>query len=887
MDPIVTNILVALATTVGTRVGDFIGQSIVEQANRFLNSLRRVDPNAAQAVEQASQQTPDYNVLFRQVEAAAISSDDVRNAVNNLAKNYDINAFPQLMQILHQIASQLKIQSPEVNLFAEPIEPASPEEISKYITDATPNQADRFSTQLQRLHNLQAFFRQYPSELALHKDNFQRAVKALNYKQPYRIAVIGRAGAGKSTLLNAMLGRDLLQTRDGGSVTGAKLQIFLDVPSHGVERAIVEYRNEENIRELLFEFAERYQLDRKLFERSLSRNLAEQIQALTSNVKTIDSAANDFNELRESLADLVRQFDSNLGQNLQTEFILNRQQDFDDLRSLVDENSTQNQRNSPFRRIGLVQSVTYHLKSRSSNGIVQPLNLPGNVCLVDFPGLDGSPLHDMIITEGIKDADAVIFILRIPRVNLSSDNYLMDRVKKYIGSNNNVEAGERIFLVLNALDQISTDKVPADLDKAMRDLMAKLVPDYAKTELAMRGGDHPYFMTCALAGLMAQKELRREPISNPDTYRASKTKLGVENGTPEQVLAASQIPKLVEELSKFASDRRIEGQISEGKQAIDWIFNTLKTSYQQELEEIRTTAGISSPKSKIIAVLTDTKKTIYDKIIAFRKNLLKNHFPRWRDQLKREADKECFKINQKLKEDMPEIWKRAVSVGTHRLTGEQYLGVSYEQVLGDTEANLWHQLAFSVPSLGRFIVHLYATEINSAGIALGIERECTELVQAAEIQELIHNWIDHHMALTMQQVSQRIGLTIITDPDKALYSEAKSNGANSALSVLQGMSKQESIDNLDVFAPFLKEVEKCYQPTMNQCIDSLLNLCRYEMLLLENKILQYVINTLDAAPNSTDPAVQRNLDKLIQRDPRLSRFSLLERRLDDLQKLSS
>ncbi|WP_279239644.1 hypothetical protein [Scytonema sp. UIC 10036] len=36
------------------------------------------------------------------------------------------------------------------------------------------------------------------------------------------------------------------------------------------------------------------------------------------------------------------------------------------------------------------------------------MQLPKNVCLVDLPGLDGSTLHNIIIRNGIKEADAVI-----------------------------------------------------------------------------------------------------------------------------------------------------------------------------------------------------------------------------------------------------------------------------------------------------------------------------------------------------------------------------------------------------------------------------------------------------------------------------------------------
>ena len=103
--------------------------------------------------------------------------------------------------------------------------------------------------------------------------------------------------------------------------------------------------------------------------------------------------------------------------------------------------------------------------------------------------MDGSPLHDIIISEGIKAADAVIFILRPPRILNRGDAYLLNRVRKYISLEGVIDSAERIFLVLNAVDDITRDDLQTidNLPHDMRELMDLLAPGYAN-RFARRGG---------------------------------------------------------------------------------------------------------------------------------------------------------------------------------------------------------------------------------------------------------------------------------------------------------------------------------------------------------------------------------------------------------------
>ncbi|MUG91195.1 hypothetical protein F7734_01250 [Scytonema sp. UIC 10036] len=149
--------------------------------------------------------------------------------------------------------------SEDIQLTQE-IEMSRQEEIKNGLPDASDEQVERFLKQVERLEELENYFEKYPEDKPGYQDILARAKKALDYQRSYRIALIGVTGAGKSTLTNALLGDDIVLARIAGKpATGTVLEIFFDLLETEPRKAIVNYRDEKNIRTLIYESLQRYQ----------------------------------------------------------------------------------------------------------------------------------------------------------------------------------------------------------------------------------------------------------------------------------------------------------------------------------------------------------------------------------------------------------------------------------------------------------------------------------------------------------------------------------------------------------------------------------------------------------------------------------------------------
>lgn len=639
-------------------------------------------------------------------------------------------------------------------------------EVKHFLPNATDEQIERLIILVERLRLIQDYLSQNPEDFARYQEMLLRAQKALNYKRPYRIAVIGKSGVGKSTLINAILARDLVLMKElGNAATGAALEIFLkDAPNGKKDCVQVVYRDESNIRRLVEDFVKDYQLDYSQFNGKLDAGFSTVLLSCKPSYELSEQARKEFTELRQALADIVVQYANNIGQNLRNEFSLTNSRDVQELKELIDENSQLNGENSTNRRIGLVKSVTYYIQPDNQTDGVPALQLPGNVCLVDLPGIAGAALHDIIIREGIKEADAVIFIFHPRRIVGSNEKDLLNRVKKYISLEGSVQSGERIFLVLNAKDEIKCNHNSPEFDelrKIMYGLMDDLVPGYA-TNFNNNGGKNPYFLISAQGAYYAQKQLKGEPIETK-YYDGIKLALDVMNGSDLDVLQVSQVPHLVDEINKFARDRLIEGQIRDGNLAIESIINPLFSEYENELSQLTRNQGKFYLQDQEEQILHEKRQSLENLVIEFRRSQLER-FEDSRKQLEKEAINICDRTDQVLKEKMPQLWKEAFHAKWDRLNPQQIGKPIFEFILSETQIALWEQLTLNVPILAKQLVGIYTSNLETYKVSQKISNGCYGYVEVGEVNSIIKQLIDTNMRHTMTEIGGRIALTRITDP---------------------------------------------------------------------------------------------------------------------------
>ncbi len=797
-------------------MGERLGDAIVEPAKKFLQILEQKSPELVAVLPKALEQPLDYGgQVVLKVESAAKANPELAQAVAELAEAVKDNLSPELLQFLQNLAKteELKPHSSNIQAFIKRLSKSkivTVDEIKRYLPDATPEQQQDFVLQVESLEELKSFFRQYPDNREGHEKLLARAEKALNYKQPYRIAVVGLTGAGKSTFLNALLGEELLLAKLGEPATGTALEIFLDLPE-GKEKALVEYRKEDDIQQLINEFFARYNPNGTRPTGELNVGFANLLLKLEPNSEITEDDRQSFLGLRNTVADIVIQYANNNGtNNLRREFLLPN--DKEELNDLINEHSVLNNENSTTRRIGLIKTVTYYFKPKPNTSGVLTLQLPGNVCLNDLPGLDGSPLHDIIIRQGIKDADAVIFILLPYRLNRFSEKRLLNNVRNYISLEGSVESGDRIFFILNKKDEPSShSESAAELPTIMTKIMEGVVPGYTR-RFAKRGGDQPYFFISAWAALEAQKAIKGVPIkeTNIEHYKTAKNYLKIPNGSDLEVLEATQVPKLVEELTKFARDYRIEGQIRDGKTAIDNIIDSRYRVLVSERGVLIDRTGISSSQTQINKMLKEQEDELKELIDIFRKSLLLENLKNWRNQLIDDARKICDSIDIELKRKMPEIWKDAFTTGKDRLRARSFARTFYEQVVTETEIAFWHQLTYSVPDIANHLVELYTDAIETYQLAKKIEEKCLDSVNVAKVTSKLHGWINDNMRPKMTEIGSRIALRLITDKGFLPTDSNVSPENNQLLQSLKSIPLQRKVNNIADFDPFINAVRQHY-----------------------------------------------------------------------------
>ena len=747
--------------------------------------------------------------------------------------------------------------------------------IERHLPEVAPSQIDRFIQQYLRLEYLKAFLAANPTAQEGFELLLDKAVRTLSYKRPYRIALVGRTGVGKTKLLNTLVGRELLVSQQGQPVTGTVVEIFQDA-SEDEERAVICYRDSENILGLIRrEFVERFGLTETdlVIPKKLSEVFTTEFRELEA---PLGSDQERFSNVQTALADVMDQYLRFKDEDLPTEFSLADETENSELNSLITENSERNQDEST-RIVGLIRSVAYHIRGGVAHESVPELRLPRNTCLVDLPGISGATLHDIIITEGIQNADAVVLIVNPKRIGHSDEKVLVDRIREAISLDGELDSSEQVFLVLNAIDESAVD--PDRIDNApMMELARELYPDFER--MPKRDGDAPYFQLSALAASLAQVQLQGGMIEDPRKYASIVQTLAPDamcgdSGTEidhRAVLAGSGISSLVTSLNDFASTR-VEKQVETGNAVITKIVNRLISQYQIEVDsKVSKIGGDFNTRDE--EKLTQRNYELEDLVLAFRNKQLRNKTA-LTAELRKQAGKLCDGVDEAVREQLPYLWEKNIVRDTDFVRGVSHYNVQTRQLVSGVELIVRSELTMRLKHLAVSLADHYRSVFEADKIRKQLaDRSYGHPFAEEAFGESAITTLSSEMQRNLEQFSERLALAFIPALEFDLLSPtsqearllgmkathrnfvglpgipkvptgtgARQNGQQAltirdALIAIVGRIPPTPHVEPTVFEPFIQAARKCYEKVvLVDSVNALINVYEYEMLKAEQFLL--------------------------------------------------
>ena len=618
----------------------------------------------------------------------------------------------------------------------------------------TRNQANKMAKEIGTLKDLQEYFRKYPKDESEDlKNKLDLAERALDYKRPYRIAVIGRTGVGKSAFTNALLGRNLVFTKPmGKAATGTVLEIYQTAESVDEEKAVVEYRSDDDLRQLI--------KDAFVVPNGLSSDIIGEMLGVSKPEDILDivkNAAGDIDpNITDGIIDIVKQYIHH-GQNQQDNnqtFLLQDPEHVEILNALIDENSELNARDNNERRIGLIKRVAYHITPKQDEDTTA-LQLPRNACLIDLPGIDATELHNHIIKHDIKEADAVVFIFDPERMEQLGEVDMMKSIAENIGIN----GPEQIFIVLNRWDEFSEDdKSSSDISSTVEKM--KFFPD--GQELPKRVGDQPFFPTSALAAHLASND------HESNEYKEFLRKLEADDH--EQLIEKSGMPDVVKALNNLAGNN-IDTRIKDATDTLNSILDTLEEMHQpgEELPNLeeKLLEETSRSNDKELENMQEMMLKSIDEFTAHQ--LVK------RSDLKRELESRfdaiCTSVNEELQRTCPDMWK-SIRTDRDKLRGRRDFSLAKKAFITKANITVWHLLSKELVGLAEKAAEYYRKEFSEEKVLETLYEGGKNLQATKEAfsQESI-NRSRKKLKENLSQATNRSAVAILCDPEHFFIEE--------------------------------------------------------------------------------------------------------------------
>ena len=724
-------------------------------------------------------------------------------------------------------------------------------------------QAKNFAELITLREGLGEYFETYPEDVEddRFKKQLEKVDRALEYKRSYRIALAARTGIGKSTLANAMLGRDLLLTKDvGEAATGTVLEIYQTADSTDEERAEVFYRNQNEVHNLIQEeFIDRFNLPQETVEKVLRGDLNQEVLNVIKDLPP--PGDDDFLRSQESIIDIVEQYIEhgeeleNLENKSET-YLLNQDPNQQTLRDLIDENSQVNKGRT--RKIGLIKKVSYHICPKQGEKSI--LRLPKNVCLIDLPGTDATSLHDTVIKKDIIEADAIVFLFHPRRINQRGDKEMIRSISKNIG----ITDPDQIFIVLNHLDTLADPKRVNEITRVVENFLDECLEDLDDLSyLPKRDGDNRFYTVSASVACLVNERLEgiESTGEEPPDYSRFCQDFEVEASKPERVLDKTNVPKVVEDLNTLARNnisKRIDEADINFRSMVEELrrMNHLKNSespdfLQQNLAD--------ETRIQVQDNIQGRREKMKDDVEAFRKKQLEK-----RDELSKSLeptiDSICESIDERLTTECPNLREKFFKEPRLRITASP---VSYSlplHFISEINFQLCNLLSVELKSLAQDIAKDYREAFKENAILENLLEVASNLPKISDFlnPEKVAD-ITSTLEENLIQLSTRIAVTILLDPTKYLSPEEVQSEKNDQS---EDSKNDQSEDPRDILLNKVKkfltsipdpdnsnnqsteliaEMKRYYSQFVKvDIVQSLLNVYAYEMLLAEVSLFQSI-----------------------------------------------
>lgn len=300
------------------------------------------------------------------------------------------------------------------------------------------------------------------------------------------------------------------------------------------------------------------------------------------------------------------------------------------------------------------------------------------------------------------------------------------------------------------------------------------------------------------------------------------------------------MPNLTQSLTEYAHSFRIEGQLREGRQALDRIVQTLSEQFNSEIKLLTGGQGISYIKTEDNRLLRERQESLTDMIVEFRLRQLEN-IDQLRANLRQEAVRLCDQIDQRIREELPRLWKRFFVADRYRPRARKYGKTMYEVFLGEVELLVWRQLSIRVQSLGDYVAHAYLDAFEASRLPRSIVSLGYDHPFATAAASGLDN-ITAEMKTSLSKISERIALIYMLEPKAGFITPEQLNDGtllsqNSLIKSLESLPRQREIE-AETFEGFLGAVRTHYQPAVvDYAVNALLNIYQYEMLTIEDTLL--------------------------------------------------